>query len=135
MAKLKDYLVVSELDATGYIVGNYDTIEQAREVSEDLLNSYERLHKGNGQELFERTMQCQTYEVNPSLEHHLIQNATECSSNGIYSVAIICTDRDGFSLEQLILDREGTIYIFDVEDYDQDTTKHFVKFHPDFIAN
>jgi hypothetical protein len=133
MTKLKDYLVVTELNCTGFIIGSFNSFAQAEKVSKDLLNKYEHLYKQGGQELYEKTMNYTTYKVHPTCKYSF-QSVNQSCGSGTYSTYIVCTDREGFSLEQLILDRGNTIYLFDVEDYDQDT-KRFVKFCPNLIAN
>ena len=134
LAPLKDYLVVTELEGIGYVIGSYDSIELAKEVSDDLFKKYYHFQIGKRQELFEKMLHRQTYKVNASLKCHTIQNANQCSSDGVYSVAVIGTNREGFSLKKLILDREKTIYAYKLNKYIEDK-KRFVSFFPNFIAN
>lgn len=133
MTPLKEYLVLAELEGTGYIVGSFDTIPQAEQVYEELTERYHHLHKGKGHELFEKAMNYPTYKIHPTCKYQFL-NAYKHCSNGVYSTYIICTDWEGFSLEQLIIDREKTVYLFDVEEYDHDSKK-FAKTCPNLIAN
>ncbi len=127
------YLVVSELDCTGYIIGYFETIPQAEKVLEELMNKYQHANKGQGEQLFEKAMNYPTYKIHPT-SNYSIQNKYCCHTNGEYSRYIICTDYEGFSLNQFILDRGSTIYLFDIQQYDIDSGG-FVKGFLNLIAN
>jgi hypothetical protein len=133
MAILKEYLVIAELEGTGYIVGSFDTIPQAEQVYEELTERYNHIHQGKGHELFEKVMNYPTYKVHPTCIHQF-ENVYKHSTNGVYSTYIIITAWEGFSLKQLILDRSSTVYLYDIKDYDT-ASKRFVKSVLNLIAN
>ena len=78
------YLVVSELDCTGYIIGYFETIPQAEKVLEELMNKYQHANKGQGEQLFEKAMNYPTYKIHPT-SNYSIQNKYCCHTNGEYS--------------------------------------------------
>jgi hypothetical protein len=135
MAKLKRYLIVSELKHFGYLVGSYSSLKEAKKNVNLLISKYEQFHAGYLPKLYEEQINCRKYKIHPSVveNYNVIQNAIQNTTNGVYSVVIMSTNIEGFSIKQLILDRGQMVFAFNLNEVTE--REKFTQGFPNFIAN
>jgi len=130
----KRYLVVTECNGIGYVVGHYEDLQEAEKVIDALHSFNDSLFSLKVNQLYEQAQDYQKYYVHPSCKFH-IENSPRGMSDGVYFSHVIDTTMiHNFSLKQFMFERANTILAFNVEDYTQGQG-HFVGFDVEFIAN
>ncbi len=119
----ESYMLVSENDGTGYIIGIIDDYEKAEKEVTKLLDAHNVSWKNPSVELYERRMGFKTYKVHESCKYNL--NGKYMITNGKYSIAIIDATREGFTIDGFMFERGNTIYSMTLDDYREDKHKFF----------
>ncbi len=128
------YLVVTECNGTGYVVGYYEDLQEAEKVIDALHCFNDALFNLSVNQLYEQAQDYQKYYVHPSCKFH-IENSPRGMSDGVYFSHVIDTTMiHNFSLKQFMFERANTILAFDLEDYSENEER-FVRFDLQFMAN
>ena len=105
---MNHYLIIAELETTGYIIGIADDYTSA-EIEVDVLVSLgDKYNTKEHEELIQYLQNHQSYPINPNAEY--FTNYQVCHSDGIFSVYIIDLTKQEFSLQQFISERNNTSY-------------------------
>jgi len=135
----ESYILVSEQDGTGYIVGNFDDFEKAKKEMTRLKDAYNTSWNNPNVELYEKRMGFKTYKVHKSCDYFSAGNQCichDCLPFGIatYTVAIFSGNSEGFSVEGFMFERGNSIFLYNIEDCMKEEIKFF-KDHSFLMAN
>lgn len=132
--KTMRFLLITERDSTGYIIGFFDDLEEAEKVMNELSSTYSTFWKiGTGQE-FEKAMNYRSYKVHPLINQGRFENCERCIFDGYNFIRIIDTEEvENFSLERFLFERANTILLYDFNITSKQKTRFEI--HPEFIAN
>ncbi len=135
MAKTKRYLLVTECETTGYIIGFFDDLEEAEKAMEELSAKQGTFWSTGISQEFEKAMNYQSYKIHPLVNQTLIENCPRGTCDGHHILNIFDTEEvENFSLNRFIFERANTINLYDVNIFSK-LKKRFLTLHPEFIAN
>jgi hypothetical protein len=128
------FLLIVENNDIGYIIGYFRNSRKARKMAKEFVFKNEDHLNLTGVPLFENETKYQTFKIPPSARQ-FHPRYSSCITNGVFSAYVIDTRIvDDFTLKTLIFERINTIYAYNIENYDTDTTV-YVKETLYFIAN
>ena len=117
------YMLVSEYEGTGYIIGRFEYFENAEKEMTKLMDAQNISWKNPSVELYEKRKGFKSYKVHESCKYGL--NGKSMTTNGTYSVAIIDMTCEGFSIETFMFERANTIYAIPLEYNDEERHRFF----------
>jgi len=131
-SEIKRWLLITEGESTGYIIGYFDVLEEAEKVMNELSAAHSDFWKTP--QLFEKAMDYQSYKVHPLINQRRFENCERCIIDGYNFIRIIDTEEvEHFSLEKFLFERANTILLYDYDITSKQKTRFGI--HPDFIAN
>ncbi len=132
MTTHKRYLVFTEFDDTGHVIGFYDTLKEAKKVFKEVFNQQAPGPDYIGR--YEDALTLPTYKVHAT-GRYTTSYCRTMQTNGFYTASVFDTHFvENFSLKKFMFERANTIYAYDLENYDTEKTT-FVKEALFFIAN
>ena len=130
----KRYLVVSEYNFNGYIIGYYDTIEETEKVLEELHSHNDPYSKPKQVHLYEQTMNYPSYRIHLTCSHFM-DNCLRGNTDGQYDTHVFDTHLVyNFTIEKFVFERGNTVYAYEFDQY-ENIPRTFVDSALNIIAN
>jgi hypothetical protein len=110
---MKSYLIIIELNTTGYIIGTEETLVEA-EIRVDKMCNESTIYSFHDLEKYHSHLkEYKSYSINGNLNN--IEKVKQQLTNGILSYYILEIDEKTFSFEQFIRERENCSNIYDMD--------------------
>lgn len=132
MKHFSRFLVFTEFSNKGYIIGFYDTLDEATFIAKQVFDTQNP--NGSNEYYFESFNKTISYNVHPTVEY-ITPVCEHFETNGFYSAMVFDTQKaNRFSLKDFMFYRANTVYAIPLDKYELDNLV-FVKDTILFIAN
>lgn len=132
MINHKRFIVITEFNDIGHVIGSYDSLDEAQTICEVVFNLQQP--KGGSESYYEETHNLLIYKVHPT-GRYISAPQLHFTTDGTYSAMCIdCESIHNFSIKEFMFLRANTVYAFDIDKYETSENR-FVKEFLLFIAN
>ena len=117
-SKTKRYLLVSECETTGYVIGFFDNLKEAQKMMKKVGAKHDEHWGGDNFQTIEKAMNYPSYKIHPLINELWIEHCPRGETDGVHFLHIFDTNLvDNFSLDKFLFERANTIHLIPVADY------------------
>ena len=118
MSEFKPYLFVVEIGKVGFIGSMFDSLEEAKELSDELIDLIMGPFKQNRADICRFLMDKGYFTYFIKGNQRYVGNVANCISNGVFTVSVVNVRPEHFCLKSFVKERENSSWLF--EDLDDD---------------
>ncbi len=118
--KTKRYLLVSECESTGYVIGFFDDLKEAEEMMKKVGAKHDEYWRNRTSQTLEKVKNYPPYKIHPPINEQWIENCPRGETDGFHFLHVFDTNEvDNFSLEKFLFERANSISLFSAADYEK----------------
>ena len=124
--KTKRYLLVSECETIGYVIGFYDDLKEAEKMMKKVGAGHNEYWRDKTSQAFEKVMNYPSYKIHPLINELWIEHCPMGETDGVHFLHVFDTNLvDNFSLNKFLFERANTIPLIPVADYEKRKGKNW----------
>lgn len=116
----KRYLLVSECENTGYVIGFFDDLKEAEKIMKKVGAKHGEYWSNGTSQVFEKAMSYPSYKIHPLINQQWIDHCPRGETDGFHFLHVFdTTEVDDFSFKKFLFEREHSIALFTYSDYEK----------------
>ena len=124
--KTKRYLLVSECETSGYIIGFFDNLKEAEKMMMKVVAGHDKYWSDRASQALEKVMNYPSYKIHPLINELWIEHCPKGQTDGVHFLHVLDTNLvDNFSLDKFLFERANTIHLIPVADYEKRKGKNW----------